>query len=125
MSSSSSDYDILVVEDEEDIRFCIKEILEDEGYSVALASNGKEALDILEKKKNPRVIFLDLMMPIMNGTEFIRTQQAKEDFSQVPVVIMSADREIQRKTQEMAASTYLAKPIDLDALLAMAAKYCS
>ena len=81
---------ILIVEDNEDLRFTIKEALSGADYFVLEAGNGKEALDVLNDKANkiPDLILLDLMMPKMNGFEFLELY--RRDFKkQAPVVVIT------------------------------------
>jgi CheY-like chemotaxis protein len=68
---------VLIVEDDEDIRTTTADILLEEGYSVRLAANGKEALGWLRAGLRPCVILLDLMMPVMSGYEFLKTLRAE------------------------------------------------
>ena len=81
---------IMIVEDNEDLRFTIKEALTGADYLVLEAGNGKEALDILDDKtsKKPDLILLDLMMPKMNGFEFLELYR-KDYEKQAPVVVIT------------------------------------
>lgn len=108
---------ILVVEDDDAIREVLKEILEIEGYSVVLAKNGKEALDYLLKELNPGWIILDLMMPVMNGNEFLEKFHQNSQWKNIKVTILSADRQIEQKSQLLGAISYLKKPVELEDLL--------
>lgn len=108
---------VLVVEDDFDIRGVIRIALEAEGYTVATAENGREALDYLKAVGLPRLILLDLMMPVMDGWEFRAAQQADPAWASVPVVVISADGRVSEKAQALGAAGGLTKPIDLDALL--------
>jgi CheY-like chemotaxis protein len=84
---------ILVIEDDAKIRFVIGERLREEGYTVAQAANGREALAYLQRANPlPCVILLDLMMPILNGWEFLRIRQHNPLFAPIPVVVISAAR---------------------------------
>ena len=67
---------VLVVDDEPDIRESLRDALEDEGYRVAVARNGKEALDILPTLEKPVAIILDIIMPVMSGAEFYEIGRA-------------------------------------------------
>jgi CheY-like chemotaxis protein len=80
---------VLVVDDEPDIRLVLKTVLENGGFDVSLAANGKEALDRMTEKK-PDVISLDLVMPKMSGLKFYRYIQKNKDRADIPVVIVSA-----------------------------------
>ena len=80
---------VLVVDDEPDIRLVLKTVLENGGFDVSLAANGKEALDRMTEKK-PDVISLDLVMPKMSGLKFYKYIQKNKDRADIPVVIVSA-----------------------------------
>lgn len=67
---------VLIIEDDNDLREAYVMILQSEGIDVHAAENGKAALDILQKKGNPGIIFLDLRMPVMGGLEFLETYDA-------------------------------------------------
>lgn len=114
---------ILVVEDDEAIREVIKQVLEIEGYDVFTASNGREGVEILKRGKDlPGVILLDLMMPIMNGWEFIEAKREEKDLADIPVVVLSASGRTQIPE---GANAYFQKPIEVDALLKVAHDYCA
>ena len=80
---------VLVLDDEPDIRLYLETILRNAGFEVMLASNGKEALEILEKK-TPDVISLDLVMPKTSGLQFFLHLQRSKDKSKIPIVVVSA-----------------------------------
>lgn len=104
---------ILIVEDEKEIREILQEALEYEGYRTRAASNGLEAIDALDRDHyHPDVILLDLMMPVMDGWEFL--ERKKQNHSSIPVVVVSAVAEMGKKVR---AHAFLRKPIELDALL--------
>ena len=112
----SSGY-ILIVEDDDDIREALTQILQLEGYVVREAANGREALDISAQHPTPSLILLDLMMPVMDGWQF-RTEQMKDPvLSKVPVVVISADASVHEKVASFGAASVLPKPISLDRLL--------
>jgi CheY-like chemotaxis protein len=114
---------ILLVEDDVDIRTTLKEVLELEGYDVVPAGNGREAFDALQNmKEHPCLILLDLMMPIMNGWEFLEAQQAASLLSTIPVVVVSAAGD---KAKSAKAHGFIKKPIEVDGLLKMIKQYCS
>ena len=106
---------ILIVEDDPDIRSTLEQILLFEGYLIHLAGNGQEALDALARIPEPGAILLDLMMPIMNGWEFLEVARAREEIARIPVVILSASR---GAVDRYSVFGSLTKPVDLDALLA-------
>ena len=111
---------VLLVEDDNDIRQTMSEVLEEEGYNVAKARNGREALLQLETNaRRPAAILLDLMMPIMDGYEFRLRQQKQPKWASIPVVIVSADRNGRERAREMAVAGYFEKPLNIDELLSL------
>lgn len=112
---------ILVVEDNKEIQDSLKMALEVEGYNVFTADNGKEGMEKLGKMPTPCMILLDLMMPVMNGWEFVDAISKDIMLSTIPVVVVSAfgDKKGTPKTDG-----YIQKPIDLDALLSTVCKHC-
>ena len=109
---------VLVVDDDPDILDAICDILGGEGYRVARARHGLEALARLEQER-PSVILLDLMMPVMDGLAFAQVLRSREDGA-IPIVVISADGNPQ-KAAAVGARGFLAKPFDIDALLAQVA----
>jgi CheY-like chemotaxis protein len=115
---------VLVVEDDLDVRDALVQILEYEGYTVTAAANGREAMDHLRSNGRPRVILLDLMMPVMDGWQF-RVEQARDPgLAEIPVIVISAGADIERKASSMGAAGYFRKPIEVDALLDAVGRYC-
>lgn len=116
---------ILVIDDDKDIRESLSEVLVDEGYIVVSASNGKEALEYLKTASPlPCMVFLDLMMPIMDGRSFRKEQLLIPAISDIPTILFSADGQLDKKALDIGIKNFVKKPIDLDELLAIAAKYC-
>jgi CheY-like chemotaxis protein len=111
---------VLVVDDDPDILDAVCDILEGEGYRVARARHGLEALERLEAER-PSLVLLDLMMPVMDGPAFAAALRQRRMERPVPVVVISADGNPQ-KAQAVGAQGYLAKPFDIDALLAQVAE---
>lgn len=110
---------VLVVEDDRDIREAMCDILISEGYEVAAAENGAEAIKALDRIAKPSLIILDLMMPVMDGKKFMEWKNSSEKFCQVPVIVVSA---VAREGDPAGAKSYLKKPIDVDHVLAIAEK---
>ncbi|HEY8212001.1 MAG TPA: response regulator [Myxococcaceae bacterium] len=106
---------ILVVDDDPDILEALSEILEAEGYAVDRARHGQEALARIEQRR-PDLILLDLMMPVMDGWEFSQALRQRGD-SDIPVVVLSADRQAGAKARVVGARGFLAKPFELNELL--------
>jgi CheY-like chemotaxis protein len=90
MATAAPRRSVLVVEDDEDIRAAIAEILEGEGYDVVIAANGSEALEELQHMRRPSLILLDLMMPVMNGHEFLARIRETPRLQGVPVLVLTA-----------------------------------
>jgi DNA-binding response OmpR family regulator len=110
---------LLIVEDDPDIRGSLGELLAGEGFEVAVADNGRTALDHLAGcEQLPQIILLDLMMPIMSGEQFRIAQLADERIKEIPVVLMSAARELAETGQRLGASAVLKKPLGIDPLIA-------
>jgi DNA-binding response OmpR family regulator len=111
---------LLIVDDEAHIRMLIEqtlEELEDEGVNFLSAENGEQALEIIQAE-NPQLVFLDVMMPKMNGMEVCR--RVKKELSlQVFIVLLTAKgQELDRlKGQEVGADLYMTKPFDPEVIL--------
>jgi CheY-like chemotaxis protein len=118
-----SDY-ILIVEDDYDIREALTEILEGEGYPVRVATNGLEALGVIDGAAAPCLILLDLMMPVMNGWQFRGEQLRRPRVAGVPVVVISANSGLLQKTASLGAAAVLRKPISIDVLLETIKTHC-
>jgi two-component system alkaline phosphatase synthesis response regulator PhoP len=110
---------ILVVEDEPDIRELVRLHLEQEGFAVAEAENGRQALD-LARTRRPSLIVLDLMLPEMSGLEVCRILRTKEETSVVPILMLTARaEEVDRVLGfEMGADDYVVKPFSPRELMA-------
>lgn len=106
---------VLVVDDDPDILDAICDILEGEGYRVARARHGLEALDRVGEEV-PSIILLDLMMPVMDGLAFATALRQRPLTRTIPIVVISADGNPQRAAA-LGAAGYLAKPFDIDSLL--------
>mgnify|MGYP001823266516 FL=1 len=117
----------LVVEDEPDYATLISEILQEDGYSVAMASDGIEALGSVRKQR-PDVITLDLQMPRKGGVEFYRELKSDPDFNEIPVVVVTGitrdDRDMETFVRTFLEvehlpmpDAYLEKPVDDEELL--------
>jgi DNA-binding response OmpR family regulator len=107
---------VLVVDDDEIIQGFLFEALADEGYDVKTAANGRQALAVLGSWV-PHLIVLDLMMPEMDGWAFRAEQVRREHLAQVPVIVLSAARDLERQAAVLGAAGVFAKPFDLNALL--------
>jgi CheY-like chemotaxis protein len=117
MSSTSTS--ILLVEDDQDIRESVSELLELEGYTTVSTINGRDALEQLHRMEKPCLILLDVMMPVMDGHAFMKKIQEEQPLAGIPVVVMSASH----KPPE-GAKGYLSKPLDIDELLGWVRSCC-
>jgi CheY-like chemotaxis protein len=106
--------EILIVDDDRDIRETLGMILEDEGYCVGMAADGRAALEHMHAEGAPSVILLDLMMPGMNGWEFLEHKRVDPELAPVPVVVLSASSAADALP---GPSARLRKPVDYDRLL--------
>lgn len=110
---------VLIVEDETDIRESLGELLSADGFVVTEAHNGRVALELLRGAAElPHVILLDLMMPEMDGEQFRREQLVDARLAGIPVVVMSAARDIVEAGERMRAFAVLKKPMSIDELVA-------
>ena len=112
---------VLVVDDEPELRSVVALVLSEEGYHVAQAANGAEALRVLEQTQ-PACVLLDMRMPVLDGWGFARELEARH--LHVPVVVMTAAQDAQLWAREVKAAGCLGKPFDLDDLLATVERVC-
>ena len=118
---SSPVVDILLAEDDEDLRDAMIDTLNDAGYRVAAVANGLDALEWLRSAEQPpALILLDLMMPIMDGWRFREEQLREPKVASIPVVVLSA----MRNAVGSQGVEYLEKPVKLQPLLAVVARHC-
>jgi CheY-like chemotaxis protein len=111
---------LLVVEDDLDTREMLQLALEGEGYEVVLAAHGGEGLASLQQAR-PCLILLDMMMPVMNGLEFLKAKESDAELATIPVVVVSAYHHL---ADTLSVADFLPKPIDLHRLLDVAERYC-
>lgn len=115
---------ILVVEDDQDVRDTILDLLSDEGVPAAGMADGASALRFLQAAPvKPNLILLDLMMPGVNGAEFRRLQMQDPALANIPVVLLSADVTTESASRSMQAAGYLRKPVKLVQLLEVVQRY--
>ena len=112
---------ILIVDDEPHIRMLIEqtlEELEDEDVEFFTAENGEQALSIISEER-PQLVFLDVMMPKMNGMEVCRRVKKELALAEVYIILLTAKgQEVDRlKGQEVGADVYMTKPFDPEMLL--------
>ena len=113
---------ILIVEDDKEIREAMKDALEIEGYNVKVASNGNEGLTALRMNDNTCMILLDLLMPSMSGREFMDIVKKEDNISSIPIFVHSS---IANKENTVGAAGWIKKPADLGIILKAVKNYCS
>jgi len=114
---------LLLIEDDQAIQESLTWVLEHEGYTVYSACHGKEGLEYLKRSLTPAVILLDIMMPVMDGFAFRNVWQQDPVYSQIPLVVMSADKQLGTHLPQTKHEYFLNKPLDLDKLLEIVAQY--
>jgi CheY-like chemotaxis protein len=107
---------LLIVDDDADIRQLMKIFLEAEGYRVSVAEDGVDALEQLKAGAQPSLILLDLMMPRMDGEQFLKEMRSSR-FGKIPVVIMAGHSAARKKADELKAVSCLMKPVEFDDLV--------
>jgi CheY-like chemotaxis protein len=113
-----SEKQILVVEDDFDVRESLIDALEAEGYAVASATDGLDALDWLRAHPPPALIVLDWMMPRCDGAEFLSLQREDPAIAPIPVILLTADIQRSGKTEALGqGGVFLRKPVMLPELL--------
>jgi two-component system chemotaxis response regulator CheY len=109
---------VLLVEDNEVLRHLFSRVLRARGFDVTEAGNGRDALDQLVGYE-PNLVITDVMMPVMDGVEFIRNLRQIPTMASVPVVAITADgtAETERRVREAGAIDFIVKPVDIPTLL--------
>jgi two-component system, chemotaxis family, chemotaxis protein CheY len=111
---------VLVVEDNDDIREAIGEILESEGYEIALAEDGERAIQLLAQLPRPCLLLVDLIMPRMDGWELLQFLSRDDRLATIPVVVMSAAA----NATTVPIHPTLKKPVDLEILMQIVHDHC-
>jgi CheY-like chemotaxis protein len=105
---------VLLVDDDDDLRQCLVDVLEDEGFLTQTASSGREALELLQNPELPGLILLDLMMPDLNGWQFYERKQADPRLAGIPVLVVTANRGMRAAISGL---DVLLKPFTAEAVL--------
>jgi two-component system chemotaxis response regulator CheY len=121
---------VLVVEDDPDVREMLATLLSTEGFYVVGAEDGLEALHLLRivrhrAPETPCLVLLDLTMPRLGGNEFRRVQLSDPTVASVPVAVMSGAADIEQRARALGAVATVAKPINCDLLLDVVRRYCA
>jgi CheY-like chemotaxis protein len=107
-----------VVDDEDDVRESLRELLEDEGYDVAVAADGQEGLQRVYRLR-PCAVILDIIMPVMSGAEMYAAMQDDPELSRIPVIVSTSDPE-----RAPSGVLIMRKPLDLSRLLTAVEGVC-
>jgi CheY-like chemotaxis protein len=113
---------ILVVDDDADIREVLSEVLMENGHEVVTASNGREALQLLREGLLPCMVFLDLMMPVMDGYLFMEERRSDPVLFAIPVAIITAGRQVD--FDRLDGAMVVPKPLRLPVLMSVVQKNC-
>lgn len=121
---------VLIVEDDADVREMLAALLVSEGFHPVAAEDGLEGLHLLRVVRHrapdvPCLILLDLMMPRLSGNEFRRAQLGDPTVSGVPVAVMSGAVDVEQRAESLGAVAILTKPIDCEMLLEVVRRYCA
>lgn len=103
---------LLVIDDDFSTREVMSMVLAGEGYRVATAANGADALERLASGELPSLILLDLSMPVMDGQTFCARRKDAGGLAAIPVIVVSAERDGAQRAAAMGADAYLEKPVD-------------
>ncbi len=115
----------MIVDDDAEIRQSLSELFEDRGHATIQAQNGQEAMDLLHQAGEPPcVILLDMLMPVMNGFEFLTKRESDARVQNIPVVAVSASPANLARDEVKHANHVLAKPLDLAKLNKVVDEYC-
>jgi CheY-like chemotaxis protein len=123
--TSTSGKIVMIVEDHEQTTTAMKTLLELENYQVAAVGDGELALRLLRGGLRPGLILLDLRLPGKDAFQFRVEQLQDPDISQIPVVIYSGQPDVAEKAKSLGAVASLHKPIEIETLLELVARYCA
>ena len=121
---------VLIVEDDADVRDMLAALLAIEGFHAIGAEDGLEALHLLRSMRHrapqtPCLVLLDLKMPRLGGQEFRRAQLGVPTVASVPIAVMSGALDVEQRAQALGAVAVVAKPIDVDLLMNVVKRYCA
>jgi CheY-like chemotaxis protein len=121
---------VLIVEDDPEVREMVRELLATAGFHTIAAQDGLEALHLLRTVRHraphaPCLVLLDLKMPRLGGNEFRRAQLGDPTVANVPIAVMSGAADLEQRGEAMGAVAILAKPLDVDVLMEVVRRYCA
>jgi CheY-like chemotaxis protein len=115
---------VMLIENDEDVREIVRDVLAARGYHVLVADHGQHALELLEAgRPAPSVILTDLAMPVMDGWEFLAAKQERPAIATIPVVVMSATDLDRAVARTHGAVDVVRKPLTLDLLVATVERF--
>ena len=123
--SSPTSLPLMIVEDDDDLRDTIADIMSAQGYKVVAFADARAALAALEGGRTPFLILLDLMMPGMSGWEFRAAQLENPRLTSIPVVVVTAASTFTDGPPTLPDTEILRKPFELDALLTLVGRYAA
>jgi CheY-like chemotaxis protein len=112
---------VLIIDDDEDLRESVASILRVEGYEVAIACHGQEALAQLASARMPDLILLDLRMPVMDGPAFLRAVDGAEELADIPIVVFTS---FAQESERTLMRPILQKPLNVNELIEAVAGFC-
>ena len=115
---------VLLVEDDYEIREALRAVLRSQGFDVACAQDGIEALRMLWRGFRPCIILLDVMLPRMNGYTFREYQRANAPWADIPIIVLSALDDLPDRVDRLRPLAWFKKPLDVDALTTTLTRYC-
>jgi CheY-like chemotaxis protein len=115
---------VLVIDDDIVTQEMMSVLLAGDGYRVAAACNGADALERLRTYEKPDLIVLDLKMPVMDGCAFCQARRQDKELASIPVVVLSAARDVAEQAAALGATVYLQKPVDCVTILNTVRRCC-
>lgn len=105
-------FDVIIAEDDEQISYLLNFMLAREKFTVKIANNGQEAIDIIDTVEKPKLIMLDIMMPHYNGFQILEHIQTKADWQDIPILMLTAKSKESdiAKALDAGATDYVVKP---------------
>jgi CheY-like chemotaxis protein len=121
---AATSHDVLVVDDNDDVREAFCALLLLHGYRASGASSGMVALAQMRAGLRPCVVLLDLRMPEMDGWSVWARMHAEPNLATIPVVMVSGDPDQSRRAELLGLRNFIRKPVDAGTLVATVARYC-
>jgi len=115
---------VLVIEDNDEIREVLEEMIRAEGATVESASDGAQGWNRVRRPPPPCLILLDRKMPVMDGIDFLKLRKADPAVARIPVIMLTGSVELEGREKELSFQGFVKKPFDPDALSRMVRQYC-